>query len=110
MATDLEKTFDLIKKKISKEKPNYVGMDEYEKNDSDLERDKKYLAIEQRKEYAEKSFRFMFRYTIFATMILIADGLDIFDIGMAPSVALMGTISASMVLFGWVLKGVFDEK
>ena len=82
----------------------------YENIELDLENQKKHLEIEQRKKYAEKSFRFMARYTTFAVIVLISDGLKIIDIKTAGLVAFVGTISASMVLFGWVLKGLFDGK
>ena len=82
----------------------------HKKNVENLENTKRRLEIEQRKRYAEKSFRFMARYTAFATLILLANGLKIVDIKSPELVAFMGTISASMVLFGWVLKGLFDGK
>ena len=66
--------------------------------------------IELRKEYAKKSFAFMSRYTVLAAMVLIASGLGILDINVTPLAAFISTIPASMVLFGWVLKGLFDAK
>ena len=83
---------------------------EIQRHNQILENERLESSIEQRKTYAEKSFRFMAGYTIIATIILIVNGLEILKIEMAPLAAFMGTISASMILFGWVLKGLFDGK
>ena len=65
--------------------------------------------IKLREKYAQKSFTFMARYATATVIIVVANGLEIMDVGSTPLAALVGTISASMVLFGWVLKGLFSS-
>ena len=105
----LEKASQVSQKDSLSNSENWAEAKQKESKDQ-LDLDTKRLDIEQRKKYAEKSFRFMARYTMLATIVLIANGLKILKIEATPLVAFMGTISASMVLFGWVLKGLFGEK
>ena len=73
-------------------------------------RKEKESLIKLREKYAGRSFRFMARYSMLASLILVAQGLGILNIPKIPLAIFMGTITASMVLFGWVLKGLFDGK
>ena len=66
--------------------------------------------IELREKYAQRAFAFMARYATVTVIIVVANGLKIIEISSAPLVALIGTISASMILFGWVLRGLFNAK
>ena len=49
----------------------------------------------------------MARYTLLITLVLIADGIGVLEIKTVPLAAFIGTVSASMALFGWVLQGLF---
>ena len=68
--------------------------------------------IEQKRHYAEKSFRFMIWYVvitgalIFIMLILSGCGLSIPS---WPLSAMASTIVAPMALFGWVLRGLFPS-
>ena len=52
----------------------------------------------------------MTRYTLLITLVLIAQGIGVLKIATVPLAAFIGTASASMVLFGWVLQGLFRGK
>ena len=60
---------------------------------------------EERKKYANKTFWFLSIYIITVIVIVVA-----YDLATVLQVILIGTIPASMVLFGWVLRGLFPYR
>ena len=67
---------------------------------------------EERKRYANKTFRSVWIYVGIVIGIVVVDGViavcyDKDFLESIPLVTLIGTIPASMALFGWVLKGLF---
>ena len=67
---------------------------------------------EEREKYAIKTFRFLWIYISTVIVIVVAGpvvasyyGKDFLE--SIPLAILIGTIPASMALFGWVLKGLF---
>ena len=64
---------------------------------------------ELKKSYAYKTFCFLIIFNLLILIFIISVGLGCLNISSVPLTSLVGTIPASMVLFGWVLKGLFSE-
>ena len=64
------------------------------------------IAREERKKYANKAFWFMCIYVVVVIVIAIGASFSL-SLPSAPLAVLIGTVPASMALFGWVLKGLF---
>ena len=66
-----------------------------------------------RQEYAPKVYNFMFRFSIsmacVAIIFIFLVGFECLSVSAVPiATALVGVIPASMVLYGWILKGLFQ--
>ena len=70
---------------------------------------------EEREKYANKTFWSVWIYVGIVIIVVVADGLfavycDKDFLEAIPLATLIGTVSASMVLFGWILKGLFSYR
>ena len=113
----LEQIEQLERESVQKSVPDIAegseSEDEYIKLKRGKEQIKEIKIIrEERKKYAIKTFRFLWIYISTVIAIMLADGLvavcygkDLLDV--ISLATLIGTIPASMALFGWVLKGLF---
>ena len=85
-----------------------------ESSESTLEKERvkdKQSVREERKKYASRTFWSLWIYIVIVIGVVVADGVStIFKkdfIESIPLATLIGTMPASMVLFGWVLRGLF---
>ena len=63
-----------------------------------------------RERFAKNTFCFMCLFTGLVLIIVLFTGMEFLKLQAIPLASLIGTVPASMALFGWILRGLFPTK